>query len=379
MNIDYIKSLGKDRSEKNLDLLIKLYEQEDIEFDIKREIISSIGRQSDKSRVASFIRKNFKKDTLSMDMVYQFYRTCLYNSDDKHFFKLQSEIENFYDNEMIYKMKDFYYFKKQKNKHVKTDAAITTPTLLAGDSSLTLSAIKKQSVNLIFTSPPYYNAKEYSVFKSYKSYLDKMSDVLEKCHDVLEDGRFILINVSPVITKRPGREFASIRYPIHFDFHNILINTGFEFVDEIIWLKPEYSVPNRNGGYRQKQKPLSYKPNCVTESIMVYRKKAHFLLDENIKFYKDYIPTLTDTFDETNCWKISTRSSKHHPAVFPEELCEKVLHYYSYPNDLVLDPFAGSGTFGDVAKKMNRTPLLCEQNASYIKHILSKNYSLLSI
>ena len=184
-----------------------------------------------------------------------------------------------------------------------------------------------------------------------------------------------MINVSPVITKRSDWEFESIRHPIHFDFHQLLSEIGFEFVDEIIWLKPEYSVPNRNGSYTQTQMPLSYKPNCVTESIMVYRKKAPFLLDKNINIYKNFKPNFRDEFDKTNCWLISPRASKNHPAIFPEELCEKIIHYYSFPQDIVLDPFAGSGTFGDVAIKMKRIPILCEMNEEYAKHILSKSYA----
>ena len=48
---------------------------------------------------------------------------------------------------------------------------------------------------------------------------------------------------------------------------------GWEYIDDIIWLKPEASVKNRVGGFQQHRKPLGYKPNTVTEMIMVYRKK----------------------------------------------------------------------------------------------------------
>lgn len=377
ITIPYIKSLGKDRSDSNLSLLIDLYNDANLSLELKREVISSIGRQNDKAKIANFIEENFKKPLNSMDMIYQFYRTCLYNLESNNFKEIALNIENYYKNEIIYKMKNFYNYKKNKKKFVQTVSDISEPTLLVGDCSMTLKKIKEKSVKLIFTSPPYYNAREYSVYKSYQEYLDKMKDVLAECHNVLEDGRFIIINVSPVITKRPGREFESIRYPIHFDFHKILSETGFEFVDEIIWLKPEYSVPNRNGGYAQTQKPLSYKPNCVTESVMVYRKKSAFLLDENIKAYKDFTPIFTESFDRTNCWLISPRASKDHPAIFPKELCEKIIHYYSFPNDLVLDPFGGSGTFGDVAKEINRIPLLCEMHPTYVKHILKKGYKLI--
>ena len=61
-----------------------------------------------------------------------------------------------------------------------------------------------------------------------------------------------------MITKRAGREFESIRYPIHFDFHNILIKAGFYFIDEIQWIKPEASVKNRNGGKRKQKNIITW-------------------------------------------------------------------------------------------------------------------------
>lgn len=371
-NLSQIKALGKEKSETNLSKLISLFNDDQVPLELKREIASSIGRQNNKELVHNFIKEKFKLPSNSMDIIYQFYRTCLYNYDT--FKNLADEIESYYNNEIIFKMKDFYLFKKSKQKFKQTISEVKKATLLVGDSTDSLKMINDKEVKLIFTSPPYYNAKEYSIYKSYSEYLEKMKRVVTQCHRVLENGRFIVINVSPVITKRPGREFESIRYPIHFDFHKILSDVGFEFIDEIIWLKPPFSVPNRNGGYIQTQKPLSYKPNCVTESVMVYRKKAKFLLDENIKAYEKFQPIFTEEIDSTNCWEISPSSSKEHPAIFPKKLCEKVIHYYSFPNDVVLDPFAGSGTFGEVAKSMGRIPILCEKLPNYVELIKSKNY-----
>lgn len=256
---------------------------------------------------------------------------------------------------------------------LKPQRKILNPSLLVGDNRITLNKIQEQQIQLIFTSPPYYNARLYSDYKSYCNYLDSMKDTLRQCYRILEDGRFILINVSPVITKRAGREFESIRYPIHFDFYKILCESGFYFVDEIIWIKPEYSVPNRIAGYLQTKKPLSYKPNCITESIMVYRKNAPFLLDKNIKDYDKKMKN-DNEIDSTNCWYIAPKADKNHPAVFPEELCQKVLKYYSFEGDIVCDPFAGSGTFGKVANTMGRIPLLCEQNLDYAEKLKQKGY-----
>ncbi len=148
-------------------------------------------------------------------------------------------------------------------------------------------------------------------------------------------------------------------------------------IDEIVWIKPEPSVPNRVGGYMQTRKPLSYKPNCVTESIMVYRKKCDFLLDKNINDYDNsYWRYEDEDIDTTNCWYIAPKADKNHPAVFPEELCRKVLKYYSFEKDVIMDPFAGSGTLGRVAKKMNRIPVMCEINEIYAELINKeeKNY-----
>ena len=91
----------------------------------------------------------------------------------------------------------------------------------------------------------------------------------------------------------------------------MLTEAGFYFVDEIIWIKPEPSVSARIGGYRRTRNPLSYKPNCITESLMVYLRNCNFLLDA----------------------------------------------------------FAGSGTTGRAALKMKRIPILCEIKEEYVKRI----------
>ena len=301
------------------------------------------------------------------------YRTCLYKGKySVKFYKLGDEIKNFFNNEVLNKMHDYYNYKKSQKPKFNRGKNYERPILLQGNNVETLDKIKPRSVHLIFTSPPYYNAKIYSDYHSYQDYLDDMYKTLRACHRVLEDGRFIIINVSPVISKRPGREFESIRYPIHFDFHNILTRAGFYFIDEIQWIKPESAVKNRNGGYQQTLMPLSYKPNCINESIMVYRKNAPFLLDKNIALYDKSCSNDSD-FDSSNCWYIAPASSKNHPAVFPKELCRRILKYYSFTGDVVLDPFAGSGTFGEVAIEMGRLPILCEQNENYCSLINRRN------
>lgn len=382
--------MGQEPSEANLRFLIYAFETDyklnQIPVVVKREIVSSIGRQEDKNKIREFILKWGLQPDQAMDVVYQLFRTCLYNLENTDnqsgiMWTMARNMLEYYENEVMEKMFRFYLRKRNKSKNralkdkEKLHDKITQikhPLVLGGKAEDVLPALPANSVQLIFTSPPYYNAREYANYPNYKTYLEAMATVLKCCYRVLEDGRFIVINVSPVISKRPGREFESTRYPIHYDFHNILTECGFYFIDEIYWIKPEPSVPNRIGGYMQTRKPLGYRPNCITESLMVYRKECDFLLDEIMQEYQEYDKHETEEINKTNCWNIAPVSSKNHPAVFPTELCRRVLKYYSFEGDTVLDPFAGSGTVGIVADKMKRIPILCESNQVYINLINRK-------
>ena len=363
-SVEQVKSIGKERTPESFSRLLGIFHSDE-SIDVRREAVSSIGRHSDNDKIFEFIsREAFSKNN-PMELIYQMFRTCLYKSrDDERFSQLRQKISNYYRNENIDKMSAYYDFRQQREK-LQAKNKITNPILLVGDSAHTLGQLDDECVQLIFTSPPYYNAREYSDYTSYDEYLLRMKEIFCSCCRVLEDGRFMIVNVSPVITKRPGREFESIRYPIHYDMHRILTESGYYFVDEIIWIKPEPSVPDRISGYRQTRKPLSYKPNCITESIMIYRKNCTFLLDRNMKAYDEYDKHDGEEIDTSNCWYIAPKYDKNHPAVFPEELCRKILRYYSFEGDAVLDPFAGSGTLGRVARRMGRIPVMCEINEDY--------------
>ena len=301
-SIESIKKLGVEKSDSNFTKLLVLFDEykDSKHIEIIREIVSSIGRQKDNDRIYNFLQKEIHRKHY-MEVVYQMFRTTLYKSkEDSRFENLRDEMLQKYNNEVLQKMLEYYEYKQSRKIHKIPKRQITKPSLLIGDNVQTLSKIGNSQVQLIFTSPPYYNARVYSDYQSYQAYLDSMKNSLKQCHRILEDGRFIIINVSPVISRRAGREFESIRYPIHFDFHRILVESNFYFIDEILWIKPEYSVPNRIAGYLQTKKPLSYKPNCISESLLVYRKNSHFLLDKNIKMYDKSLIN-DDEIDPTNC------------------------------------------------------------------------------
>jgi DNA modification methylase len=244
----------------------------------------------------------------------------------------------------------------------------TENAVVLGDALAVMKTLSDESIHLTFTSPPYFNAKEYSTYPSYEAYLEFLKGIFEQVRRVTKEGRFLVVNTSPVIEPRISRAHSSKRYGIPFDLHAILVNNGWDFIDDIVWEKPAASVKNRIGGFLQHRKPLAYKPNCVTEYVMVYRKHTDNLIDWNIRQYnKETIEKslITGDFENTNVWKINPKSSKAHPAVFPEELCKKVISYYSMQGDLILDPFAGSGTLARAAHELNRKFLLIEKNPKY--------------
>lgn len=249
-------------------------------------------------------------------------------------------------------------------------------TILCGRSEEMLAEIPEESVQLMFTSPPYFNARpDYRDYQAYEAYLNEIGAVMSAVHRVLEPGRFAVVNSSPVLLRRAKRSEASRRIGVPFDIHQIMISNGFEFIDDIIWLKPEGAgwATGRGRRFAADRNPLQYKAVPVTEYVMVYRKTSNRLIDWHIRNHRDPEAVkrskIEDGYERTNVWRITPASSKLHPAVFPKELAEKVIRYYSFEGDSVLDPYAGIGTVGAAASGLKRKFVLGEANPEYVDHI----------
>ncbi|OIO30716.1 site-specific DNA-methyltransferase [Candidatus Nomurabacteria bacterium CG1_02_43_90] len=258
-------------------------------------------------------------------------------------------------------------------------------TIAQGDSEKLLSELSKNSVELIFTSPPYYNARpEYSEYVDYEDYLNKMRKIIRACERVLVEGRFFVLNISPILIRRENRSKASKRLAVPFDFHRLFIEEGFEFVDDIIWQKPEGAgwATGRGRRFSADRNPLQYKPVPVTEYVLVYRKKSDKLIDWFIRNHPSQKlvreSKIPDGYDVTNIWKISPSHSKDHPAIFPLKLAEKVINYYSFKGDVVMDPFAGLGTVGEASINTGRRFVLLDNDKGYVNIIRQRMEKLLA-
>ena len=369
VRLEAVKNLGKFKDDVVIDALVRHYYREE-NSNVKRECISSLGRQRSEKLISFFITTLEYKDP---KIVLQAIRALLVFKNHEEVREALIKVMD-HPNEMIQEVLNIELNpapKRSRHNHVSVDERLKN-VVVNGDVLNILSGIEEESFHLTFTSPPYYNARDYSFYSSYKEYLDFLRKVFIEVHRLTKNGRFVIVNTSPVIVSRFSRKHSSKRYPIPFDLHNIMVDIGWEFIDDIIWKKPEYSVKNRVGGFMQHRKPLGYKPNSTTEYLMVYRKKSRDLLDWNIKQYDSETvekSKVTGDFDTTNVWEVDPKFDKGHSAIFPEELCRKVIEYYSYVGDLVFDPFAGSGTLGKVAYKYKRNFFLTEINKEYFELI----------
>src|SRR3989338_5053380 len=344
-----LKNLAKIGDISLLDTFINFAKQDE-STEVRRESVSAIGRLRNEKTIPTLIKLLSDRDP---KVVMQAIRGLL-------------------------------VFSNNNGKHDEFPAYLKN-TIVQGDVVETLKHVPDDSIHLTFTSPPYYNARDYSIYQSYDEYLRFLEEVFKEVHRITKEGRFFVLNTSPIIIPRISRAHASRRYPIPYDIHPLLVKMGWQFIDDIVWVKQEASVKNRNAGFLQHRKPLGYKPNAISEMLMVYRKKTDKLIDWNINQYsweKVKNSKVFDKYETTNIWHISPSFDRVHSAVFPIELCNRVIKYYSFIDDLIFDPFAGSGTLGLAAINLNRNFFLTEKEPKYInrmKEYLNKDNRLLGL
>ena len=344
----------------------------DLSTTVRREAVSAIGRLRNPEAIPFLIELLRDPDP---KVVMQAIRGLLVFRDNPD---IKDELKRllYHPNEVIREVVN-----KEVNglKH-SDNSGLTHPesldfmknVVVHGDVIEILKYVPDGSIHLTFTSPPYYNARDYAIYQSYEEYLTFLEKVFKEVHRITKEGRFFILNTSPIIIPRVSRQHSSRRYPIPYDIHPLLVKMGWEFIDDIVWAKPEASVKNRNAGFLQHRKPLGYKTNAVTEMLMVYRKKTDKLIDWNMKQYPWEIvkkSKVIGNYETSNIWRIDPTFDRIHSAVFPVEICNRVIKYYSFVGDLVFDPFAGRGTLGKSALKLERYFFMTEIEEKYVNRI----------
>ena len=245
--------------------------------------------------------------------------------------------------------------------------------LIVGDARH-MDEIADKSVALVVTSPPYFAGKEYEqslgeghVPGSYCEYLQVLEDVFAECVRKLEPGGRIAVNVAN-LGRKPYRSLSADVIGILQDRLRLLLR------GEVIWQKAKGASGSVAwGSFRSPANPVL---RDVTERVIIASRGRFDRAKPSKKRRDDGLPNRnrwlsTDEFMEAtlDMWDIPAENATRvgHPAPFPVELPQRLIHLYTYEDDLVLDPFIGSGTTAVAAVRAQRRYAGYDTEEKYIR------------
>ena len=254
---------------------------------------------------------------------------------------------------------------------------MTEHKIIFGDSR-SLNEIKDKSVQLIITSPPYWQLKDYGTADqigfndSYEEYINNLNLVWQECYRVLSDGCRMCINI--------GDQFArSVYYgrykviPIRTEIIRFCESLGMDYMGAIIWQKA--TTMNTSGGGAI-MGSFPYPRNGILkmdyEFILLFKKLGN--APKPTKEQKERSIITKEEWGQyfSSHWNFNGVKQYEHIAMFPEELPKRLIKMFSFAGETVFDPFAGSGTTSLAAKHLGRNSIGYEINRSFAPIIRSK-------
>lgn len=260
---------------------------------------------------------------------------------------------------------------------------MTEHKIIFGDSR-SLKQIKDKSVQLIITSPPYWQLKDYGVHNqigfndSYEDYINNLNLVWQECFRVLSDGCKLCINI--------GDQFArSVYYgrykviPIRTEIIRFCESIGMDYMGAIIWQK-QTTMNTSGGGSIMGSFP--YPRNGILkidyEFILIFKKLG--IPPRPTKDQKEQSKMSKEEWNQyfSSHWSFNGAKQTNHIAMFPEELPRRLIKMFSFVGETVFDPFAGSGTTSLAAKNLYRNSVGYEINKEFAPIIREKLCNQLS-
>lgn len=258
-----------------------------------------------------------------------------------------------------------------------------------------MNDLPDESVHLIVTSPPYFNIKDYSLdghqkekqakratgqigdISEYNAYIEEMLKVWIECERVLRPNGKLAINtpLMPMPKKNLTTHYNRHIFNINSDIeHSILSRTNLYLLDLFIWNRTNPSKRLMFGSYPY---PRNFYAQNTIEFVNVFVKDGtpQNNLPKKIKEQsklseKEWIEYTKQVWDLPIPNKNDAAFGKH-AAIMPEEIARRCIRLYTYVGDVVLDPFAGSGTTLKAAKHLKR---------NYVGYEIAKSYKeLISI
>jgi len=265
----------------------------------------------------------------------------------------------------------------------KTDNLIYTSdiSIEIGDSKSVLSTFPSDYFQSCITSPPYWGLRDYGVSgqigaeTTVDEYIENLVEIFREVKRTLKDDGTLWLNIGDSYTsggrtwrdpdKKNAARGMSYRAPTP---------DGLKPKD-LIGVPWKIAFALQADGWYLRSDIVWYKPNCQPESVKDRPTRSHeyiFLFSKNAKYFYDHEAIKEPTTDgkklrnKRTVWSINTEPFRDaHFAVFPPELVKACLLASSSPNDLVLDPFLGSGTVAQVAIEHSRQCVGIELNDDY--------------
>lgn len=256
-------------------------------------------------------------------------------------------------------------------------------------SSTNMCEVDDCSVNLIITSPPYFNIKDYSKQKNnlnddmgavndYEKFIDELALVWQECFRILKPNGKLCVNVPlmPMFKKAMNTHYNRHIFDLQSDIQqSILQYTNFYLYDLYIWNRIYQTRDLMFGSYPN---PRNLYSQNTSEFITIYVKdgKPSDKIADDIKRQSQL--TQKEWLDFTKqVWDIPPPNPSDvawgkHPAIMPKEIPYRLIRMFSYVEDIVLDCFAGSGTTLMVAKELKRNFIGYELYPQYKKVIVEK-------
>lgn len=283
------------------------------------------------------------------------------------------------------------------------------------------------NIDLVVTSPPYFNAREYSQYNDFSDYMIQMGNIFKKVYEKLNNHKYCVVNVGDVICLSQKSKWSSKKYALSAYFIVMMEQIGFHYIDDFIWDKGEVESKRHLGNppYPFYQYPLNCyehilifakheldktkipcpicheimvvsnsqssigvqsweckNPNCPEKSISGRGKRfsQRSIMMENYKKEENFIPKYFVNIFRRDIVKINPvikinckgENIKNHSAPYPELIPEMAIRYFSGVGDTVVDIFHGSGTTGIVAYNLNRKYIGIEKDKNYFLNSINR-------